>query len=1047
VNDHHHPHLHHDAHGVPAVLDRRAFLKLVGFSFGAAGLAGMTGCSRGPTQFALTLLEPDPNVVAGRAYWIASTSFADGSGAGLLVRCMDGRPIKLEGNPGHPVSRGGLTAAAQASILSLYDDHRLDGPQLAGSGASWDAVDAAMLAKLQAIRAAGGRVRLLTPTLSGPSTLAWIDAFLASCPGARHVMYDALSSSAQLDAWAAVRGVRALPRLDLSRAQVLASFDADLLGTGVSPAGHTADWAAARQPDASPPRMSRHWQFESRLSLTGARADRRVRLAPWETATALAVLGGDLSRRAGREAPGRVPGASSLPPATRRALSDLAGELWARRGESLVVCGRNDRDAQLLTCWINELLDAPGATLDLAKPSLQRRGDDTALAALRDELLAGHVDLLVVAGCNPAYDLPGFGAALARAGTLVSLASLPDETSALAHITCPEPHELERWDDAEPLAGVFTTTQPTLPPLRSTRTLRASLARWSGDTRDERQLLADHWRSDLAARRAPRSGTAGTAAAADTRTPADASLVAEPFDIWFASVLERGWVTLPSKHAAKPAPFRAAPVAEALERVAATAAAPRNATSGNATSGNAASGNGAPRDGALGLVLYAKVGLLDGRGAQNPWLQELPDPVSKIVWDNHADLAPATAARLGLSTGDIVRLQTDDGVQLELPVLVQPGQDERIVAVALGYGRLGTDRFTDIGPEWIESRPTVARGGTVGVNAAPLLALAGGPLGYDTRSVTVQATGAHRALACTQDHQSLSVPAHLAPDGDTERHGIVRVIAFPELVADPTGALAERHGPEGDLWPDDHVERGHRWGMTIDLAACTGCSACVVSCQAENNVPVVGRDEVERHREMSWLRIDRYYGELPDGEVEVRRQPMLCQHCGHAPCETVCPVLATTHSNEGLNSQVYNRCVGTRYCANNCPYKVRRFNWFEYAHEDRLQNMSLNPEVTIRSRGVMEKCSLCVQRIQAGKAAASLRGEAVRDGEILTACQQSCPAQAIVFGDLNDPASEVSRRVARARAYEVLGELNVQPSVRYLADVRNAEQGGKPRHG
>ncbi len=1000
------PHPVDPARGV----DRRAFLRLAGFGLGAAGV---TACSRGPAQTALAHLTPREGEVPGVPTWIASTTWADGSGSGVLVRCLDGRPVKLEGNPEHPVNRGGLTASAQASVLGVYDDRRLVEARLAGEPADPDAVDGYVRARCAEIAATGGPVRVLTGTLTGPSTRAWIERFLGGFEDGRHVMYDALSSSALLDAQEATRGVRALPRVDLEAARVLAVFDADPLGTDVSTAGLSAQYAAGRRPDGPDARMSRHWQFEARLSLSGSRADRRVRTAPWELRPALARLAVELAARTGRMLPAEVTDApAALRPALAEALERLADELAAHGRDTLVVCGANDRDAQLVAAWINAALDNHGRTWRLDAPSQQRLGDDAAVERLRQELVAGEVDLLVTAGCDPAYDLPGFREALAAAGTHVRLAPRTDESSDDAHVLMPEPHELECWDDGEPFVGVLCTSQPTLPPLREARTLRECLARWSGDRRTDRELLRDHWREAFDARR-PAAG--------------------EPFEVWFDGVLERGFTELPpasSTHAFAEEPARAA-----LLRI---ARAPSTA----------------PADGALRLVLHPTVGLLDGRGAHNPWLQELPDPVTKTTWGNHAALAPADAARLGLTDGDVVRLSAADAstpAPLELPVLVQPGQQPGVVAVALGHGVRGTDRFTDVGPDWLEGRPTVEPGETVGADAGAWRAFVDGAWALDARDVSLVPTGGRRELACTQDHHELAVPEHLAPPRGKVRDA-VRLLPFVAAAADRAapGAAPGGHAAGGaahgavaghaavDLWSEDHPAP-RRWGLAVDLAACTGCSACVVGCQAENNVPVVGRDEVRRHREMSWLRIDRYYADVGDGDVDVVHQPVMCQHCGHAPCETVCPVLATMHSSEGLNTQVYNRCVGTRYCANNCPYKTRRFNWFEYGAEDRLQNMVLNPEVTIRSRGVMEKCSLCVQRIQRGKAEARRRGEPLADGDVRTACQQSCPTQAIVFGDLADPESEVSRRAAAGRSYELLAELNVQPGVRYLADVRNRE--------
>jgi molybdopterin-containing oxidoreductase family iron-sulfur binding subunit len=439
-------------------------------------------------------------------------------------------------------------------------------------------------------------------------------------------------------------------------------------------------------------------------------------------------------------------------------------------------------------------------------------------------------------------------------------------------------------------------------------------------------------------------------------------------------------------------------------------------------------------DDAWALVLYPKIGMLDGRHGHNAWLHEMPDPVTKVTWDNYACVSPAAAARLGLKDGDIVRVTAvatpnEGAASIELPAFVQPGQHDQVVAIALGYGRAGTDRFGKIGPPWFEARVLP---GLVGVNAASFVTSIANAREYAGRSVTVLKTDRSRQLASTQVHHSLE------PPGSTEPRPIIQETTLGELAAAATAghaAAGAEHGGE-DLWPDDHPKEGRRWGMSIDLNSCTGCSACVIACQSENNVPVVGQDEVRRNREMHWLRIDRYYSGSDD-ETEVAHQPMLCQHCNHAPCETVCPVLATVHSEEGLNQQVYNRCVGTRYCANNCPYKVRRFNWFDYPHEDRLQNLVFNPNVTVRSRGVMEKCTFCVQRIQEQTIEASRLGQPVPDGGIKTACEQSCPAEAIVFGDLHDPNSRVARLAESNRAYRVLEELNTQPAVRYLKLVRH----------
>jgi molybdopterin-containing oxidoreductase family iron-sulfur binding subunit len=462
-----------------------------------------------------------------------------------------------------------------------------------------------------------------------------------------------------------------------------------------------------------------------------------------------------------------------------------------------------------------------------------------------------------------------------------------------------------------------------------------------------------------------------------------------------------------------------------------------------------------PPEGTYSLILYSKVGMPDASHAYNPWLHELPDPISKVTWDNYVCLSPALAAGLGVGDGDVVRLETGAGGdrpgELELPAFVQPGQHDRVVAVALGYGSLLSERFANIGPPWLQAGPTVGPDGLVGKNAARFLAWIGGSLRFGLDGVRLTKTGRHQPLASTQSYHQVAVPQHLTLPGQ-ERRPIIRETTLAAYRQEPAPATISRTAMGGpalpgateDLWPADHPLTRPHWGMVIDLNACTGCSACVVACQVENNIPVVGKDEVRRQREMHWLRIDRYYTER-DGGVDVAHQPMLCQHCGNAPCEVVCPVLATVHSDEGLNQQVYNRCVGTRYCANNCPYKVRRFNWFDYAHDDRLQNLVLNPDVTVRSRGVMEKCTFCVQRIEEAKREAR---QPLRDGALQTACQQSCPAQAIVFGNLNDPTSRVARLAVGPRSYQVLGELNIRPSVSYLSLVRNRPaDGGGEKHG
>jgi len=906
---------------------RRSFLKLAGYSF------VLTGCSRLDYK-AIPLLNQPEELTPGRANYYATLCAGCSAGCGIVAKSRDGRPIKLEGNDTHPLNAGGLCATGQAGVLSLYDSLRLTAPLLKGDTSTWGEVDAFVRKELR------GTVRLLTGTIHSPTQRREIKRFLSSFPDGKHVMYDTLSCSALLDAHEEMFGVRALPRYRFDRAEVVVSLDADFLGTWVSPAEFTRGYAARRDPDGG---FSLHVQYESRVSITGDNADERIVVAPDE-------IGRELERLLAKQGP-------------------VAEKLWDAAGRSLVVCGVNDIRHQRLAARLNGALGNYGRTLEMDPPSYQCQGDDAALAALRDELAAGKVDALLVAGCNPAYDLPG-GLAFDKAKLVVSFAEREDETAEHAHCVSPVPHALESWGDAEPVAGLVTVQQPLIRPLGDTRPLAESLATWRGGAESAHALMRSTWHE------MPYKGG---------------------FELFWSKAVHDGFTQLP-----------AAPVTRLTREGPAVPAFPE------------------PGDGLM-VVLYEKVGPRDGRHAHNAWLQELPDPVTKVAWDNYASIAPETAERLGIEDGDVVRIG-----DIELPALVQPDQHERVVAIALGYGRKGTDRFHDVGPDWIEATPTVEQGGTVGVNAAPLLSFVAGQLTYVRGGITVEPTGDRHELARTQLYHSLREPAHI----QGKRRPILQEATLSDYRKDPHAGAIEHHPVKGELWPDDHKYEGHRWGMTIDLTACTGCSACVIGCQAENNIPVVGRDEVQRYRDMHWMRIDRYHDRRTGTTAH---QPMFCQHCANAPCETVCPVLATVHSSEGLNQQVYNRCVGTRYCANNCPYKVRRFNWFDYAHNDLLQNLVLNPDIVVRSRGVMEKCSLCVQRIQEGKAEAKRQGRPLADGDIRTACQQSCPADAIVFGDLNDPESRVSKARAAGRYFRVLEELNTKPAAGYLTLVRNRD--------
>ncbi|HNR31767.1 MAG TPA: 4Fe-4S dicluster domain-containing protein [Candidatus Hydrogenedentes bacterium] len=977
----------------PGHVNRRDFLKAAGFALSAAATAG--GCGKAPEQHVLPYLNHPEGTTPGRAAFYASVCGACEAGCGALVKCRDGRPIKIAGLPEHPLSRGGLCAAGQAALLGLYDAQRLRGARIEGRDTPWSGVDQALRARFEEVRRAGGAVRVLSRTVTSPTLQASIDRFLETFADGAHVVYDPLSVAAILDAHGATHGARVLPRYRFDRAEVIVSVEADFLGTWISPVAFTAAYSAGRRLDDNGPKMSYHVQFESRMSLTGTKADERRRIAPDEASSVLRALAGRITGEAGQSPFSE----DSLKAELRTSLEALAKRLLDARGRSLVVCGSQDAEAQRLCNLINEALGNYGKTLDIRRPSMQKQGNDAALAGLLRELEEGRVAALVIIGLNPVYEIPGGACSaelLRRAGLVVYCGEREDETAAAAQFLCPDHHFLESWLDAEPVSGGVALRQPALRPLFQTRSVLESLHAWMGAPADAYDTLRAYWRDHVY----PRATTA------------------DSFDTFWNRTLHDGFARL--RGGLAQASLRDVPVPDPLPVP-------------------------DPDPAAFTLTAYPKVGLLDGRHAYNPWLQELPDPVTKVTWDNYACLSVAAAKRLGVRDGDVVRIDAGDAA-LELPVCVQPGQHDRVVAVALGYGQTATARFAGLGPDWFGKRASVGEDGLVGKDVGPLLRIEEGLVRYERRGVTVTPTGTRVELACTQTHHTITVPPRLAPAGGLRRP-ILHETTLGAFAKDPkAGHPHAHHIFEGDLYPDDHPKRGHHWGMAVDLTACTGCGACVVACQAENNVPVVGRDEVRRKREMHWLRIDRYYSGEGD-DVDVAHQPMMCQHCDNASCENVCPVLATVHTEEGLNAQVYNRCVGTRYCANNCPYKVRRFNWFTYRHDDPVENLVLNPDVTVRSRGVMEKCSFCVQRLQEAKIEAKRLGVKVTDAMTQPACQQSCPAGAIAFGDMNDPESAVSKRIASGRAFRVLDEINQRPSVTYLTLVRNRASDEAENHG
>jgi molybdopterin-containing oxidoreductase family iron-sulfur binding subunit len=938
---------------------RRDFLALMGFSLAAAGLAGC----RGPVQNAIPLLAGADDIVPGVANFYATTCRGCASSCSLLVKQRDGRPIKIEGNAESALFGSGTCATGQATVLSLYDDERLRGPLWAGKSASWEEVDRQVRESLALAREKGGKVVLLSQTVTSPSTREIIAEFGKAYPKFQHVSYDPVSYSALREANGKSFDRAVIPHYAFDKARVIVGLDADFLGTWLSPVEFARQYAANRKPEGHP---ALHVQFESTMSVTGSNADKRVPVAPSDLgAVAVALL-----RRIARK--GATAGVPEGPdPVDGKDLDALAEQLWKHRGESLVVAGRNDVPLQIVVNALNAQLGNIGKTIDFEHTSLQRGGDDAAMAALVDEMNRGGVQALLLYGVNPAYDYgdsAGFLGGMGKVALSVSFSERLDETSSKASAVCPDHHFLEAWGDAEPVDSHFSLAQPLIAPLFATRAAQESLLRWAGQAEPNYySYLREFWTKKLL----PRQKEVPDATA-----------------FWERS-LQDGVVVLPSPAGGSTPAYRGdwKAAAEAILK-----------TPGKSDDG-------------YQLHFYESVPARDGRHANNPWLQELPDPVSKVTWGNYAAVSPQLAKTFQLSDGDVVKLAAGDRGAIEAPVFIQPGQDARTISLAMGYGRKLVGKV----------------GNNVGVNVFQLAPVVNGTRQYSAAKVQIEKTGRREDVVTTQTHFSM------------EGRPIVLETTLEDL----------GHSPEEDkeslptLWAE-RLHGEHSWGMAIDMNACTGCSACVVACQAENNIPVVGKDQVRRNRIMHWIRIDRYYSG-PESEPASLHQPMLCQHCQNAPCETVCPVLATTTSSEGLNQQVYNRCIGTRYCANNCPYKVRRFNWYNYTENtdfdfnmtSPLGRMVLNPDVVVRSRGVMEKCSLCVQRIQLAKNVALQGKRDLAEGDIQTACQQACPTQAIVFGDLKDPNSRVSQLRGSRRHYEVLEDLGVRPNVGYLKKVRN----------
>ena len=1035
---------------------RRDFLKVMGFSTAAVALAA---CET-PVNRAIPYVVKPEEVTPGVANFYASTFYDGHDYASVLVKTREGRPIKVEGNDLSKINGGATSARVQSSVLSLYDGARLKGPLAKGNDTTWKNVDDAVAKSI-----ATGTTVILSSTIISPSTKAVIAEFTAKHPNTKHVTYDAISYSALIKANKNVFGKSVISSYDFSKAKTIVGIACDFLGTWISPIEFAGQYSKTRKVSRENLEMSKHYHFEANLSLTGANADERYMVKPSEYGKVIVSIYNEVAAATGntKVADAKVSNADAA-----KAISKLSKELIANKGKSLVVCGFNDEACQTLVNGINKMLGNYGKTVDVEMPYNLKQADDKEFIELVADMTAGKVSTLMTYNCNPVYTAPAslkFAEAYKKVTVKVSFSQTLDETAKLADYVCPDNNYLESWGDANPKRGHYSLQQPTINPIfaqprhEGTRQVQDTLLKWSGIKTDYLTYLQGYWNNHVF----PQQGKYLDFATFWAHTLHDGALkVAVVKDVPFVpaqidttgKVVATGVAALVNSLNSETVAIENVEVPAVETHVAETIIADYNKAASTATSA---------KGGEFELVVYEKVGMGNGTQSNNPWLLELPDPISKVTWDNYITMSPVDVKKLGLHEmlrqdiiGSVVEL-TANGVTIKVPVYPQPGQAEGTIGLAVGYGR---------------TAETMKAAFEVGQNAYPFVTVANDTFTNVSYSAKVSKTDKDHSFAATQIHHTIM--------GREEQ--ILREVSLKEYktidksIFNPAAELPIHGGgkqaiTEVDLY-DDFPRMGHKWGLTIDMTSCIGCAACVVACTVENNVHVVGKEEVGKTREMHWLRIDRYYTsdmnfdkakeegvgfmkkyldmETPSNNPKVTFQPMMCQHCNHAPCENVCPVLATTHSSEGLNMMTYNRCIGTRYCANNCPFKVRRFNWFNYianvdfadinpAQQD-LGRMVLNPDVVVRSRGVMEKCSMCTQRLQAGKLVAKKAGTPLVDGAIKTACQQACPTNAIMFGDANDDKSEITKWRADDKNYVLLEEVGIKPTVSYLLKVRNQEE-------
>ena len=986
--------------------NRRDFLKYLGFSTTAAVLASCEGPVNRSVPY---VVQPD-RIIPGISNYYATTLFDGYDSANVLVKTREGRPIKIDNNKLSSYN-GYANARLNASVLSLYDSGRVQGPTINKEDVSWNNFNKNIKAQLNSLKSLNQQVVLLTSTVNSPTSKKIISEFLNKYPNVEHIEYDSISESSVLDAHELMYGTRALPYYDFQNAKCIVSIGADFLGDWQG-SNYDHDYVKGRIPNKENGKasMSKHIQVESNLSITGSNADLRIPISVDDQKLFLAYLYQKVSDSS--------ISLKSVPEKLAKKIDYVYDQLLLSPSKSVVLCGLDDLNAHIITNRINDLLKSN--VKSTSKVSLVRNGSDSKMNNFLTRINKGEIKGLIMNGVNPCYTLSNsnaFSEALKKLNFSVSFSMKIDETANFCSHLAATPHQLESWGDFEFINGEFSLTQPTIRPLFDTRQLEDCLLNWSGSENSFYDRIKDNWKNNIL----------------DSSTNWNSSL----HDGVYSSKSKRRLVDKKS-----------------------------NSNLTNLSYSKYASELSSSRSEGYDLILYSKIGMGDGKQANNPWLQEFPDPLTRVSWDNYITVSKFDADEIGLKNynesngalnSNFAQINLDNTV-IKVPVIIQPGQARGTVGLAFGYGR------TDGVKEEMKT----------GVNAFKIYK------GFSKhQKVKISSVHEIHEFACVQLHNTLM------GRGDIIKETTLEIFNSKDKEFwNPIPKVSKNHietavnSREVDIWNEFDRSIGHHFNLSIDLNACTGCGACVIACHAENNVPVVGKEEVRKSRDMHWLRIDRYYssesefssdiekkenisglgeslsvfGEMeePSENPQVVFQPVMCQHCNHAPCETVCPVAASAHGRQGQNHMTYNRCVGTRYCANNCPYKVRRFNWFLYNNNDEfdfhmnddLGKMVLNPDVVVRSRGVMEKCSFCIQGTQSVILKAKNEGREANANEFndVVACSAACSTGALNFGDINNKESEVYKRKQDERVYHLLEYVGTKPNVFYHTKVRNIDK-------